>query len=316
MRRGLLKVVDKFKAEGAAELTAQIEAQKQAGRQAYADIERLETERRSAETFEAARAIDDEIARLRWAIERADATIPDLEARLADVKWEDRAAAFRKHKRLLAEAARKAIDLIERAAQANAEILRARHNASQELGDMPLLPLQWYGGILSPDLTAIWRRHTEQQLVAMETAELTRPPKPRPSGTPQAPYKSAASGPVVMIGGEIVSNRVEPPPPPKPVEAAPPPPPPSALAPMREPRRDGPPREGERQIVLLQAGMFNLSDGTVAKAGDRVNLPEAEARRFVETGAGDYRDPPAEVPAVIGDMKGEISASELLGAAP
>src|SRR5207248_10027143 len=109
---------------------------------------------------------------------------PDLEARLAEVKWEDRAAAFRKHKRLLAAAARKAIDLMERAAQANAEILLARHNASQELGDMPLLPLQWYGGICSPDLVAIWKRHVEAQLTATEAAELTRPPKPRPPGAP------------------------------------------------------------------------------------------------------------------------------------
>src|SRR4051812_42780620 len=110
MRRGLLKVVDKFKAEGAADLVARIEAEKTKAIQAYSEIDRLETERRSAETFEQARAIDDQISRLRWAIDRADAAIPELEARLAEVKFEDRAAAFRKHKRLLAAAARNAID--------------------------------------------------------------------------------------------------------------------------------------------------------------------------------------------------------------
>src|SRR5205823_11946274 len=97
--RGLLKVIGK--GDDVAEFAGQIEATKAAASKAYADIERLETERRSAETFEAARAIDDEIARLRWVIERADATIPGLEAQLADSRWEQREVAFRKHKRLL-----------------------------------------------------------------------------------------------------------------------------------------------------------------------------------------------------------------------
>src|SRR5437870_806238 len=118
MRRGLLKLVDTIMSEGAAELAALIEETKRKGSEAYTEIERLEGARRSAASFEAARAIDDTIARLRWVIDRADAAIPALEEQLADAKWDEREAAFEKHKRLLMAVARKSFSAIEQAARA------------------------------------------------------------------------------------------------------------------------------------------------------------------------------------------------------
>ena len=104
--------------------------------------------------------------------------------------------------------------------------------------------MQYYGGICVPDLVSIWRRHTEQQLESMERAELTRPPKPRDPAIAQAVYRNPHPGPVVIARGEIISNRVESPAPPKAAEATPAP----APAPKREPRRDGPPDPGQKQV--------------------------------------------------------------------
>src|SRR5205814_575650 len=139
--------------------------------------------------------------RLRWVIDRADATLPALEEQLGDARWRQREFAFRRHKKLLAAAARKAMDLMQKAAQANAEIVLARHNASQELGNhVSVLPLQYYGGICVPESVAIWRRYTERQLASMETAELTRPPQPRDPGAPQGIYRNPHAGRLILGG--------------------------------------------------------------------------------------------------------------------
>src|SRR5689334_22169387 len=113
--------------DDAADLTARIEATKAEATQAFAEIERLETERRSAETFEAACAIDDEIARLRWAIDRADATLPVLEQQLADARWREREALFRRYRREISSAAKEAIRKVEAAAEANEALAQLRH---------------------------------------------------------------------------------------------------------------------------------------------------------------------------------------------
>jgi hypothetical protein len=305
MRR-LLKVVTGKSGNDVADLTAQIEAEKAKASQAYSDIERLGSARRTAESFEAARAIDDEIARLRWVIERADATIPSLEEQLADARWEQREAAFRKHKRLLTAAARKAMDLMEKAAQANAEILLVRHNASQELGNhVSSLPLQWYGGTCAPDLVGIWRRHTEHQLESMEKAELTRPPKQRDPAAPQGVYRNPHPGPVIL--GRGPPTPAAPPDAEAAQESAPPAPTP---APRREPRCDGPPAKGERQIKFMRGGTFTLPDGGQAGFGDRINLAAADAETIVRTGSADFVDVPATAPPAVEGV-GELTLPKL-----
>jgi hypothetical protein len=62
---------------------------------------------------------------------------------------------------------------------------------------------------------------------------------------------------------------------------------PPVRPPARALRRDGPPKEGERQIVLLRAGA-ELGDGTTALAGDVVNVPAAQAVELVRHSAADY----------------------------
>jgi hypothetical protein len=61
----------------------------------------------------------------------------------------------------------------------------------------------------------------------------------------------------------------------------------SLRAPTRELRRDGPPAEGQRQIVFLRGGA-ELGDGFTSLAGDQVNLPADHALELVRHGAADF----------------------------
>ena len=278
--------------EGAAELARLIEATKQSGSDAYAEIERLEAERRVADSYEAARVIDDQIERLKFEIGRLGRLLPELEERLADAKWDERLVAFDKHRRNLVAATRKAITAVEAAAAANAAVVAAHHQASQELGThINSLPLQAYLGVLMPDLVSMWRRQVEPQLYQMERAELTRPPKPRPPGAPQAVYRDPTG--------------VNAPPKPPVVVAVAPPPPADPPQPAREARRDPPPPDGERQVHVIAGGDFNLPDGTRAKIGDRVNLSSKLAEIWVGKGVAEFVD---DTPApVVGDLKATVN---------
>jgi hypothetical protein len=288
------------------------EASTEAARQAALARELLDDDQ--AEAAEARSRSEDRRRR------RAEARIGELRERLAAAQWQERAVAFEKHRRILIAAARKAIDAIEQAARANAEIAQARHNASQDLGnEVNGLPLQFFGGILSPDIVAIWRRRTERELAAMDTAELPRPATPRPSGMPQAPYRNP--------------NTIEPAAPVKLAEVVPPAPQPPAPAPKRQQRRDPPPGPGERQVHIMRRDTIDLGDGTQVGLNDRVNLPEAKARLFVERGLGDYvnfaavdagntegpsapekaADVVDEIAPVTGDLRATIDPSELIG---
>jgi hypothetical protein len=62
---------------------------------------------------------------------------------------------------------------------------------------------------------------------------------------------------------------------------------PPVRPPVRALRHDGPPRDGEAQVVLLRAGI-ELGDGFTGLAGDIVNLPAAQALELIRHSAADY----------------------------
>src|SRR5205823_5640029 len=105
--QGLLKAVIGQNPDDVAALTADIGTEKTKAAEAYAEIERLGQERRAAADFEAARAIDERIARCRWQIEHADAVIPELERRLSVAKAERQAEAIVRHHKAANRAYRK-----------------------------------------------------------------------------------------------------------------------------------------------------------------------------------------------------------------
>jgi hypothetical protein len=62
---------------------------------------------------------------------------------------------------------------------------------------------------------------------------------------------------------------------------------PGPRPPVRELRCDGPPAAGERRVVMLRGGA-ELRPGLVALAGDRINLPSAQAVALVENLAAEF----------------------------
>jgi hypothetical protein len=62
---------------------------------------------------------------------------------------------------------------------------------------------------------------------------------------------------------------------------------PPVRPPVRALRHDGPPQEGERQIVLLRGGA-ELGGGFTGLAGDVVNVPAAQAVELIRHSAADY----------------------------
>jgi hypothetical protein len=62
---------------------------------------------------------------------------------------------------------------------------------------------------------------------------------------------------------------------------------PPVRLPARALRRDGPPQEGEAQVVFLRSGA-ELGNGATALAGDVINVPAAQAIELVRHSAADY----------------------------
>jgi uncharacterized coiled-coil protein SlyX len=82
-RRQILKVITGHQpGDEVAALAAELETKRQKGAEASSRLELLELERKTADDFAAAKALDDQIAEAEWTIERADALLPHLESRL------------------------------------------------------------------------------------------------------------------------------------------------------------------------------------------------------------------------------------------
>jgi hypothetical protein len=62
---------------------------------------------------------------------------------------------------------------------------------------------------------------------------------------------------------------------------------PPVRPPVRALRRDGAPKDGERQIVFLRGGA-ELGDGFTSLAGDVVNVGAGQAAELIRSGAADY----------------------------
>lgn len=129
--RQLLQVITGQAADDVAALTAEIEAEKAKASEACAKLEWLELEPKTADTFQAARALDEQITQARWTIERADTVIPHLEGRLSVARAEKQAAGIIRHHKAAERAYRKLRVAIDAAAAAQVEAITAR----DELGE-------------------------------------------------------------------------------------------------------------------------------------------------------------------------------------
>ncbi len=291
-------------------VAAQIAAAEEQVRTARAEAERLKAVAADELDDDKAEDLLRQVRAQDRAARRAEALLPELRERQADLAWLLRQALFEKHKKAIAAAARWTIEAMEAAARANYAAAAARDLASRELGNnVSALPLIIYGGICLPDLVAMWRRNVDRQLEGLERAELPRPPAPAvprsrpyyPPSPPDPPMLTPRPGRVAFAGA--VRNLTSDPP------AAAPPPTASPATPKRQPRRDPPAGDGQKQIHFVAGGVFDLGDGTQARAGDYVNLAAEKAQPFVEKGVANFVDakPPPETDAT--GVEGAVAAS-------
>jgi hypothetical protein len=261
-----------------AAITGAAEEAREAGAEAarQAEIAEAELDDRTAEAALARSRAEDRRRR------RAEALVVDLRERLVATQWEERNRAFKRYQRELAKLAQRVVDTMQEAVVANAALAAARHAAIGEVGnDISTCPAP-YLGLPLPDLFGTWRRQAERQLATLSSASL--PPPPPMPGTVPAPVQPVAAQPRLPVAAIPLP--------------APAPVPPSEPAPRpRQPLREGPAGDGQRQVHILGAGFFDLGDGRTVVMGDRVNLPEWQAKLFVERGVADFVDASDEVPS-------------------
>src|SRR3954453_10381407 len=270
-------------------IAAEIAATEQEARAARAESERL--------AAVAAAELDDHVAEdaLRQSRSedrrrrRAEARIAELREQLATATWQARDRAFRQHQRDIARLAQRLFETMQTAVEANAALARARQAAIAEVGnDISTAPGACLGLPL-PDLFARWRGKAEQHLRELAASSLQPPPVPSTPRT-YSPDEISRLRPIregtaaLFVHAGIPLNT----PAPASAVAAPAPAPPPPAPRPRAALRDPPPGPGERQVHILTQGPISLKDGRQLKMGDKVNLPEAQARQFLANGAGDF----------------------------
>lgn len=296
--RQLLQVITgQSPAAEVAAIAAEIEVEKRKASEACAKVEWLERERKTADSFEAARALDERLAEARWVIEKADQLIPHLESRLKAARAEHQAEGMARHRRAAEKAYRKLKVAIEAAAAAQIEAMATREAAAAELGEglVARIPAAAFRGFLLPDLVAIW------------TAEMDRAfsgPPPKPAPVPPSPatieksldrYRKKFREGQRYEDGFMVESLQEQLRKASPASAAASPAINPALndsdalpapTPKREPRRDTKVGEGERLVSIVRNGVDVA--GFQAAIGDVLSVPVAAAEGLLRGGAADY----------------------------
>lgn len=195
--------------------------------------------------------------------ERDRARVLELETRLAAAQAEAQRQALARHRQIMQGLFPRLRAAVAAAAQVQMEAINARNAAIAQLGEGIVsqhLPPVAFLGLLLPDLINLWSAEQEK-LWAPPAAK----PQPAPSKPPAAPAKAAVNG------------------------HAPAPQPAQRPKPARRAARQDPaPRDGEIRVVFMKSGA-ELPDGTMALAGDEINIRSSEdARILVLRGVADY----------------------------
>ena len=235
-----------------------------------------------ADSFEESATIQKEIDRLNWEISRDEIRLADVEQRLAETISHERAEALRRHHAAVIAATAKLRKAVVAAATVQADVIRLRESAKQELGEHVVeraIPLTTYRGLLLPDLVAQWE---------IELDRITAPRSPGRAPPPGIEY---------YIGQNSHFANRAPPLPPKPATGrvganvridrygatAPVALEPSTL-PKRLPDDTGPLAAGHVRVRVLREGYPDAAGGYSA-TGRRIQLPRATAEAAAKNGA-------------------------------
>jgi hypothetical protein len=204
MAKRLIAGVDELVADAAAEIdraTSEAVA-------ASEEIRRLEAEETAAADYPAAAAIDEQIRRLPWSIDRAAARLPGLEARLAAAKAEKQRRARTRHKSASAALWSRLRRAVEEAARVQVEVINARDAAITELGEHLVnqnLPHLAFRGLILPDLVQLWVNEMERLFSAPINPGAR--PQPTPAPGPASKAVPGQSRPVTERPGRGVADR-------------------------------------------------------------------------------------------------------------
>jgi hypothetical protein len=245
-------------------LVAEIENAKDAGIRAYAELERLEAARLVAEDYETARGIDEQLARVRWGIDRIDAMLPALENRLKIARNTRQQEAIAKHVAINRRAWPKFRAALSAAVDAQAAVIADRDAAVAEIGEHAAsihLPFLAFRGFLYRDLFDIYAAELDR--VYAEPA-----------------VKSA------VVASRIASVQA------RPVHAGTP-----RIVRLDEPVHAPPPRKktrplhkvkvavGDRRLCVFLRANVELDGGDLSLVGDQIDLPTEQAKALCQNGA-------------------------------
>ncbi len=267
------------KGDAVASLTAKISENRARTAAAEVSIDRLTAESEAAENFEAARATEERITRLRWDVRTLVRALPELEAELAAARSEKQNAAIVKHQIAAAALWAKLKKAVETAAALQAEAITARNAAEAEIGGnaaAQYLPVVVYRGFVLPEFVSIWAAETDRVVAAMQppaAAHLRIAPKTAP---PAFGPGAIGVGDLDRIGGRTADRTavlVRKPPPDPVLRAAPSPP--------------SQPVAGYVEMVVSRGG-YTTPDGFQRSRGEHIFLPAETAKIAAGNGAIEF----------------------------
>jgi uncharacterized coiled-coil protein SlyX len=294
--RQILKVITgQQPGDEVAAIAGELDIGRRKGAEASSRLESLKLERKTANDFAAAKALDDQIAEAEWTIERAAALLPHLESKLKAARAERQAEGIVRHYKAAERAYRKLRVAIDAAAAVQVEAMAVRQEAIGELGEgivQSRIPAVAFVGMLLPDLVELWRAELDRAFSG---------PPPKPKAVPPSPkelekqldhfraryYEHPTPGLATIV--ESLKDQLQKASPAKaaasrainPAMADSNPP-----KPKRVPRRDTAPGDGQRLVTILRNGVD--VDGYQASNGDVLALPIAAAEALVKNGAADF----------------------------
>jgi hypothetical protein len=250
-------------------LMTQIADTRSAGIRGHAELEKLEAARLAAASYDEARAIDEQIAACRWAVEHAAAQLQTLESRLSIALAARNRKALSRHQDIARKILPRLISAVKNAAEIQAEAMAARDAAVAELGEsavsVNIEPIA-YLGLLTPQFVTAWSDSMKKRLAAAEP----QPAVAAVAKVPQVATPKPAAKPVVPVA------------PVAPAEPA------KARRPLRN---DLLATEGRRRVKFHRSNI-ELEDGTLSRAGDIVSVPASVAEKLIEHGGADYAQAP------------------------
>jgi len=213
-------------------------------------------------------------------VERDEARLPGLEARLVEARAATQRGALARHRKVIALIYPRLKAALENAADVQVEAMRAREAAVADLGEGAValhIPAIGYKGLLFKDLIALWAAK-QDRVWGMAWS----PPKPaasRPAIPAGPPARSEIGHRLARTGAAAES--------PQAAAMTLDPPTPKAPRPLRDDPR--PTAGSGMRLIEFRRSNSDL-DGFQVRRGDRIAVPERQAEALVRNSAAIFLD--------------------------